>query len=97
VGKPFVSVASGVAFFQLTKIGCPPAQAGTCEDVVSYDEAWLFASSDIASASGTDLPTFDTLPHGDVGLCVGPPLFATSDASIVNIITHSNIFHQIPL
>lgn len=67
VGKPFVA-SSGMAYFQLTKIGCPPPQAGKCEDVVSYDEAWLFASADIASVAGTGLPTFDTLPHGDVGL-----------------------------
>ena len=65
VGKPFVA-STGVAYFQLTKVGCPPAQARKCEDVVSYDEAWLFSSADIASAGGTNVPTFSTLPNGDV-------------------------------
>ena len=55
-------------YLQYTKCGCPPAQAGSCEDVVSYDEAWLFASADIAAATGSVQPTFATLPAGDVGL-----------------------------
>ena len=68
VGKPFVA-NDGTAFFQLTKIGCPPAEAGTCELDVSYDEAWLYASADINSATPEGaIPTFITLPTGDKGL-----------------------------
>lgn len=68
VGKPFIS-SSGTAVFQYTKIGCPPGTAKTCEDVVSYDEAWLFASDDITGKDGRNTePTFQTLPTGDVGL-----------------------------
>jgi hypothetical protein len=64
VGKPIVTT-DGTAFFQLTKIGCPPSEAARCDMVVSYDEGWLFASHDLVNSSQ---PTFVTLPAGDVGL-----------------------------
>lgn len=66
VGKPFLSASKNTAFFQYTKIGCPPSTAGKCEYVVSYDEAWLFASNDIATTNTT--PSFRTLPDGQIGL-----------------------------
>ena len=67
VGKPFVAT-DGTAYFQYTKIGCPPSQAYNCDMVVSYDEAWLFASKDLTKASAGQAPTFVTLPSGNVGL-----------------------------
>jgi hypothetical protein len=65
VGKPFVS-SDGTAYFQYSKCGCPPSQKYTCDLIVSYDEAWLFASKDIVTGAAT--PRFETLPEGDVGL-----------------------------
>jgi hypothetical protein len=65
VGKPFVST-DGTAYFQYTKIGCPPSQRYNCDMTVSYDEAWLYASKDVVDGVAT--PQFLTLPEGDVGL-----------------------------
>ena len=65
VGKPFIS-RDNVAYLQYTKIGCPPSQAYDCDLIVNYDEAWLFASKDLAQ--GAARPHFETLPEGDVGL-----------------------------
>jgi hypothetical protein len=65
VGKPFLA-SDGTAYFQYSKCGCPPSKRYRCDLEVGYDEAWLFASKDIATA--TSAPTFATLPLGDVGL-----------------------------
>jgi hypothetical protein len=65
VGKPFIST-DGTAYFQYTKVGCPPSQRYNCDLIVNYDEAWLYASKDIAA--GATQPHFETLPSGDVGL-----------------------------